>query len=87
MSTPEYLAPEILEYLEGNGMTCAELMSEQTPWSYDIWSFGCIMLEIITGCPIWMSLKSRVVTSDGRTYLGHGLFASTGRQNKKIIAK
>lgn len=65
-STPEYLAPEVLDYLENrghnteaNGTNSTNLCKMQEPWSYDTWSLGIILLEILTGIPVWMSLKCR----------------------------
>ena len=31
------------------------------PWSIDIWSLGAILLEIVTGFPLWLSYKGRIV--------------------------
>lgn len=66
-TTPEYLAPEILDYLEQrNKFSKSELSSaislsqRSHPWSFDVWSLGIILLEIASGCPVWMSLKCRV---------------------------
>lgn len=66
-STPEYLAPEVLDYLgnraqntQSNGTNSENLCRTLQPWSYDIWSFGALLLEIMTGFPLWLSMKSRV---------------------------
>ena len=45
------------------------------------------MLEIATGFPVWMSLKCRVSTIDGKSVLGSGLLAVQGREGKRILAK
>jgi len=79
-TTPEYLAPEILNYLEernknskANVNVAVALSKKCWPWSFDVWSLGIIMMEICSGFPIWMSLKSRVCTIDGKSLLGNGL--------------
>jgi len=55
------------------------------PWSYDIWSFGAILLEIMTGFPLWLSLKGRVVGNNGKSVIGTGLLGVQGREGKKIL--
>ena len=78
-TTPEYLAPEILNYLEDRNknsksvQTAFSLSQRCWPWSFDVWSLGIILLEIVTGCPVWMSLKCRMQTIDGKSVLGTGL--------------
>ena len=79
-STPEYLAPEVLEYLENraqntqaNGTNSTNLCKKLRPWSYDIWSLGAILLEILTGFPLWLSLKGRITTQSGKSIIGLGL--------------
>jgi dual specificity tyrosine-phosphorylation-regulated kinase 2/3/4 len=67
-STPEYLPPEIHSYL-------AKRFTQQTNVSirgfaelsfiFDVWSLGSILLEILSGFPLWLSLKSRVQSIDG----------------------
>ena len=72
-TTPEYLAPEVLDYLErraqntdSNGTNSTNLCRMQEPWSYDMWSMGAILLEMLTGIPLWMSLKCRAQTQTGK---------------------
>lgn len=93
-TTPEYLAPEVLDYLERraqntdiNGTNSTNLCRMQEPWSYDMWSMGAILLELLTGIPLWMSLKCRAVTQTGKQLFGMGIFGVQGRQGKKIMAK
>jgi dual specificity tyrosine-phosphorylation-regulated kinase 2/3/4 len=52
-----------------------------------MWSLGSILLEMLTGFPLWLSLKSRVSTSEGWSVINHGLFGVAGRDNSKILAK
>ena len=80
-TTPEYLAPEVLTYLEdraknteSNGTNSRKLCEMQEPWSYDMWSFGAILLEILTGIPLRMSLKCRAQTASGKSLVGYGIF-------------
>lgn len=66
MATPEYMPPEILNYiLFQNKMEfdkdMLSMMSDyKNPWTIDIWSLGCILLEIVSGVPLWMSAKTKV---------------------------
>ena len=45
------------------------------------------MLEILSGFPLWLSLKSRVRSLDGRQIINYGLFGVQGRDNAKILQK
>jgi dual specificity tyrosine-phosphorylation-regulated kinase 2/3/4 len=54
---------------------------------FDIWSLGSILLEIISGFPLWLSLKSRVHTLAGKNIINYGLFGVSGRDNEKIYQK
>jgi len=29
-------------------------------WAVDVWSLGCVLLEIVIGVPLWMSLPMLV---------------------------
>lgn len=43
------------------------------PWSYDIWSLGCILVEMLSGFPLWLSLKGRTEIN-GKNTFGYGMF-------------
>ena len=45
------------------------------------------MLEIISGFPLWLSLKSRVKSLDNRSIINYGIFGVSGRDNGKILNK
>lgn len=57
------------------------------PFIFDMWSLGSIILEILSGFPLWLSLKSKVLTSEGRSIINYGLFGVAGRDNLKILSK
>ena len=89
MSTPEYLAPEILDYLENKGKSkysngASEVFKNMHVWSHDMWSIGALLLEIISGFPLWLSLKGRMKSKRGKNIFGQGIFGVTGRDCKKI---
>ena len=71
MATPEYMAPEILNFiLYENELEYIHKLLEYVqkynkPWVIDIWSLGCVVLEIVSGIPLWMSLKTRVKNPNG----------------------
>jgi len=52
-----------------------------------VWSLGSILLELLCGFPLWLSLKSRVKSLDGRSIINYGIFGVAGRDNGKILAK
>jgi serine/threonine protein kinase len=57
-------------------------------WSIDVWSMGAILLEIVTGFPLWLSYKGRIIKEGVDEQSGmmmHGLFGIQGRVTKKII--
>jgi hypothetical protein len=45
------------------------------------------LVEILSGFPLWLSLKSRVVSKDGRSIVNFGLLGVAGRDNTKILKK
>ena len=54
---------------------------------FDVWSLGSILLEVLSGFPLWLSLKSRVLSLDGHSRINMGLFGVAGRDNAKIMTK
>ena len=62
------------------------LRNYKKPWVIDVWSLGCVILEIISGIPLWMSLKT-IVTKNGKELIDYGLFAVKGRVFDKIIER
>ena len=91
MSTPEYLSPEVLKFIDKRHSVGPDgakaLFRKMTPWSYDIWSLGAILLEIITGFPLWLGLKGKITTRKGKNVVNFGIFGVQGRVNSKIVKK
>jgi dual specificity tyrosine-phosphorylation-regulated kinase 2/3/4 len=82
--TPEYMPPEALEIAHSPGNHISHLASFSEPWSFDVWSAGMIVLEIVTGIPLWMSLKSRVEKM-GKLVTCRGLLAASARDPETIL--
>ena len=53
----------------------------------DIWSLGCIILEIVNGVPLWLSFDSEIVTGTQNVSDKQGLFAVKDRNFEAIIKK
>jgi len=62
-NTPEYLCPEINEVSEKNisKQELTNFIKSLNPWCIDIWSLGVIILEMVIGCPLWMSYKAKTI--------------------------
>jgi dual specificity tyrosine-phosphorylation-regulated kinase 2/3/4 len=94
MATPEYMPPEILNYIiHENGGEYEEDLYQHVmenykhPWAVDMWSLGCVLLEIVVGVPLWMSLPLLVPGRNGSWLQKEGLFAVKGRLFPEIIKK
>lgn len=63
------------------------------PHATDVWSIGCVLLEMINGVPLWLSYPAKVVGLEGNSLSGKdvsvsgGLFAVPGKAADKIVAK
>lgn len=89
-STPEYLPPEIHQFLARRYTQERNVKVEdfnEISYIFDMWSLGSILMEVLTGFPLWLSLKSRVLTLEGRSIINYGLFGVAGRDNMKILNK
>ena len=52
-----------------------------------MWSLGVVLLEFLTGIPIWMSYKCRPVSHNSNQPPTTGIFAVQGRDAHKILQK
>lgn len=89
-STPEYLPPEIQAFLARRFSQERNVQIEDfvnIPYVFDMWGLASILLEILSGFPLWLSLKSRVLTIEGRSIINYGMFGVAGRDNTKILQK
>ncbi|ETV70107.1 CILIATE-C4 protein kinase [Aphanomyces astaci] len=91
--TPEYVPPDILELLRTKHQTNhvkAYLDAHSRPHSFDMWSLGCVFLEIACGVPLWLPFKARVDSKyrdDKKPLVTGGLLAATGRNADKIATR
>ena len=92
--TPEYTAPEVLRFLHFKarpdymfGLTAEELVNNSEAWSLDVWSLGTILLELVSGFPVWMDLSGRLeIKGCKKVKLGRGQFAVYKRKLDMVIA-
>lgn len=86
-ATPEYMPPEALKA----NCSCLRMRSSMQkrhtepkshPWSFDIWSLGCIWLEILHGVPLWIPFDCRLPS---RRIVKGGLFGVKRREPARIL--
>ncbi|RHY68000.1 hypothetical protein DYB34_013613, partial [Aphanomyces astaci] len=88
-----YVPPDILELLRTKHQTNhvkAYLDAHSRPHSFDMWSLGCVFLEIACGVPLWLPFKARVDSKyrdDKKPLVTGGLLAATGRNADKIATR
>ncbi|CAD8084924.1 unnamed protein product [Paramecium primaurelia] len=92
MATPEYMCPEILNYIlyengkDYDAKLFKVLSNYYKPWVIDIWSLGCVILEIVYGIPLWLGNKI-IVKHHDKEVIEQGLFAVKNRAFDQIIQK
>ena len=85
-STPEYIPPEVHAYLTNkNNIRISDF--HNICCVFDMWALASILLEVLSGFPLWLSLKSRIVTENGKGIFGVGLFGVALRDSAKILDK
>lgn len=89
-STPEYLPPEVHALLSNQRLRNGLLKISDfagIPFVFDMWALASILLEVLSGFPLWLSLKSRIITAENKSRTGQGLFGIACRDNAKILEK
>ena len=84
---PELLEYQIQPYSKVSGLMESLLSiykNKESIYKIDIWSMGVILLEIVSGIPMWISYKC-ILNRKGKDVLGFGLFSSINRGFEKII--
>ena len=59
----------------------------EVSYVFDMWALASVLLEVLSGFPLWLSLKSRVLSVDGRSIINYGMFGVSARDNAKILTK
>jgi hypothetical protein len=59
----------------------------EVAYVFDMWALASVLIEVLSGFPLWLSLKSRVLSIDGRSIINYGMFGVAGRDNGKILNK
>ena len=54
----------MLRYHQGHKDTMYDFAQREQPWSHDVWSFGIVLLQIITGCQIDQAYDQVVVAKN-----------------------
>ena len=76
----EYLPPEVLENEDGN-----KIFSKIKIWSIDVWGLGLVLLEIISGVPIWMPIRCKMTNAYGKAKVYDSIFRDSELMNDKQL--
>ena len=85
---PEYMPQELLQHIArpDKSKAAQPFYNAEHPWAIDVWSLGCVLLEIITAVPIWMPFKTQINLGLGRL-VSAGVFAVKDRALDKILER
>eukprot|EP00397_Hematodinium_sp_SG-2012_P028686 GEMP01030223.1.p1 GENE.GEMP01030223.1~~GEMP01030223.1.p1 ORF type:complete len:419 (+),score=75.91 GEMP01030223.1:24-1259(+) len=87
-ATPEYMPPEALRATSFSSRSFPSRRSNferpapVTPWSFDIWSTGCLWLEILHGVPLWIPFECLLPSGQ---VVKRGLFGVQRRDPARIV--
>jgi dual specificity tyrosine-phosphorylation-regulated kinase 2/3/4 len=90
LATPEYMCPELLNYIlyENRKSHRTEMLEYVKHYdntsAIDVWGLGCIIVELIHGLPLWLSNKTKILVN-GKYETKRGLFAVSDRSFAKIL--
>ncbi|KAL4475471.1 hypothetical protein ABPG72_013295 [Tetrahymena utriculariae] len=94
--TPEYMPPEFLKHLIADKFETEQLQQDaqydifqyavdpEAPSSLDIWSLGCLILELVLAVPLWVTQRCRVKQ---KNLIMRGLFSTKERKIEQIYTK
>ncbi|KAL4476288.1 hypothetical protein ABPG74_010021 [Tetrahymena malaccensis] len=94
--TPEYMPPEFLKHLIADKFEDEQLQQDvqydvfqyavdpEAPSSLDIWSLGCLILELVLAVPLWVTQRCRVKQ---KNFIMRGLFSTKERKIEQIYTK
>jgi serine/threonine protein kinase len=88
----EYSPPEVLKILEklqykhllkgkDRENVPIQLKELQQIWSTDVWSLAVIVIEIITGVPVWLKIPCKVVLPNGKSVSYKGVLKVNDRNS------
>ena len=92
VQSPEYASPELLAFIvaakknmEKKSVISSKLKDMSKCSSFDVWSLGVILCEIISGCPVWLYPQSNITSISGKPSLSVGIFGAKDHNVRKII--
>lgn len=57
VSRLEYMPPERLACLAKPSQALFQVSQPYPLWAADMWSLGILILELVTGCPVWIPIQ------------------------------
>jgi serine/threonine protein kinase len=85
-TTPEYLSPELLHAREGTYGQCGGMTVDDCI-NPDMWALGSVMLEIVSGFPLWFPYKSRIPREGRKDFWMKGGLLAVGAREPSVICR